>query len=336
MTTTATGTTGPDAAAGAGAAVDDTTVLPAVRPEPVPAYTWWGEVPEYLLTRTQLAALELPRRPGGPVRATVDGSTPAGRATFKLFDLAESVPTAATGAQLAAAAARSATVRVCEDCGARPDAPPAARIHPKNGPGRLLCRACRQVHRIRQAQQRLRTASEAAARELADLVAEHGERLVVLDVAYTLRATPSGKQVPAAAALTALDLVGTALFRRTLRLTGPRTPCSAPDAVPAADALDELSGILAGRTVLMWNLADLDPLHAALRRAAIDAPAYPPRRRSRSLHELAALWRADVTADANLRPAVAPGTADRLLHLVHLIAGVSGARRPGEAALPGL
>ncbi|WP_282206822.1 hypothetical protein [Kitasatospora fiedleri] len=308
------------------------TVFP---PTPGPAYLWFGEVPEHLLTKTQLASLELPRRPGGPVRATVEGRTPGGTDTFDLYDLGESVPTAATGAQLAAAAARSATARLCEECGARPEAPPAARTDPKNGPGRLLCRSCLAIDKIRHTQQLLRAESAAAAKELADLVAERGEHLVVLDAAYTLRSTPSGRQVPAAAALTALDLFGTVLFRRVLRLTGPRTPCPDPDAVPAAATLDGLSGILAGRTVLMWDLDDLDALHAALRRAGIDVPAFLPRRR-RSLHELVTRWRADVTTNARLRPAIAPGTADRLLHLVHLVAGTTGARRPGEAALPGL
>ncbi|MGW4805861.1 hypothetical protein [Kitasatospora sp. NPDC004272] len=316
---------------------DAATVPPAARPAPVPvpAYSWFGEVPEHLLTKTQLAALDLPRRPGGPHRATVAGSTPAGKDTFKLYDLAESLPTAATGAQLAAAAARSSAAKVCEDCGARPDVPPTTWIDSQVGHSRLLCRTCLQIDKIRRVQQRLRTESAVAAEMLGDLVAEHGERLAVLDVAYTHRSTPSGKQVPAAAELTALDLVGTRLFRRTLRLTGPRTPCPAPDAVPAADALDELSGLLAGRTVLMWNLDDLDALYAALRRAAIDAPAFLPRSR-RSLHETITRWRADVTADGRLRPAIAPGTADRLLHLVHLAAGTTAARRPGEAALPGL
>ncbi|GLW58080.1 hypothetical protein [Kitasatospora phosalacinea] len=322
----------PDTVAATGAA-DGTTVLPAARPAPVPAYAWFGEVPEHLLTRTQFDRLDLPRRPGGPHRATVAGSTPAGKDTFRLYDLAESLPTAATGAQLAAAAARSSTARTCEECGARPDTPPTAWSDAQGYRSRLMCRTCLQIDKARQAQQQARVDSAAAARELADLVAERAEQLVALDVAYTLRATPSGKPVPAAATLTALDLFGTPLFRRTLRLTGPRTKGAPDHAVPAADALDELSGILAGRTVLMWDLDDLD----ALRRAAIDAPAYlPRRRRCRSLHQLVTRWRADVGADARLRPAIAPGTADRLLHLVHLAAGTTAARRPGEAALPGL
>ncbi|MFF4260287.1 hypothetical protein ACFY1L_55070 [Streptomyces sp. NPDC001663] len=49
-------------------------------------FSYWGEVPANIyMTKTQLKDLDLPRQPGGPVRATVDGRDGAGRRdTFDL------------------------------------------------------------------------------------------------------------------------------------------------------------------------------------------------------------------------------------------------------------
>lgn len=56
-------------------------------------------------------------RPGGPVRVRVRDFNWRGRLeTFDLYTVAESVPTAATGRQLAAAAQRRAVGRVCAAC----------------------------------------------------------------------------------------------------------------------------------------------------------------------------------------------------------------------------
>jgi hypothetical protein len=65
--------------------------------EEVRRYSCWGEVPAgAYMTKSQLQRLTLPRRPGGPVRATVKGRDGAGRKDiFDLYLVTESVPTPA-------------------------------------------------------------------------------------------------------------------------------------------------------------------------------------------------------------------------------------------------
>ncbi|MFF4082685.1 hypothetical protein ACFYZN_25225 [Streptomyces sp. NPDC001777] len=64
------------------------------RNEEVRCYSSWGEVPTgAYMTKSQLQRLALPRRPGGPVRATVEGRDGAGRkGAFDLYLVTESVP----------------------------------------------------------------------------------------------------------------------------------------------------------------------------------------------------------------------------------------------------
>lgn len=82
----------------------------AVRDEVRPTeYDRWSDVPAGLVTQTRLADADPPRRPGGPVRAYVrDANWRGKKETFALYAVAESVPTAASGRQLAAAAQRRA------------------------------------------------------------------------------------------------------------------------------------------------------------------------------------------------------------------------------------
>lgn len=109
--------TGEERAAGGAAAADG--IGAAVAAAEVRRYERWSGVPAGLVTRTRLADADPPRRPGGPVRARVRDFNWRGKAeTFDLYAVAESVPTAATGRQLAAAAQRRAVGRGCEGCGA--------------------------------------------------------------------------------------------------------------------------------------------------------------------------------------------------------------------------
>ncbi|MGW1802526.1 hypothetical protein ACWCQN_43335 [Streptomyces sp. NPDC001984] len=65
----------------------------------------------------------MPRQPGGPVRATVEGHDGVGRRdTFDLYLISESVPISASAAQSDAAGARRTTVRPCRgrELAARP------------------------------------------------------------------------------------------------------------------------------------------------------------------------------------------------------------------------
>ncbi|WP_369267949.1 hypothetical protein, partial [Streptomyces harbinensis] len=74
------------------------------QPSPRPHFASWREVPDGVYaTETQLKTMDLPRRPGPPA-ATVKGVDGIGRrTTITLYRIDQSVPTAATAAQLAAA-----------------------------------------------------------------------------------------------------------------------------------------------------------------------------------------------------------------------------------------
>ena len=72
-------------------------------------YDGWLQVPRTLATSTQLARDDLPRAPAGPVRGYVEAlGFHNKKARHPLYLVAESVPTAASAAQLAAAATRRA------------------------------------------------------------------------------------------------------------------------------------------------------------------------------------------------------------------------------------
>ncbi|MFJ1936723.1 hypothetical protein ACIOGZ_29195 [Kitasatospora sp. NPDC088160] len=281
---------------------------------PPAEYTWWGAVPDHLRTKTQLADLDLPRQPGGPVRATVTAKGPGGKGTYNLYDLGESVPTQTPAAQLAR---RTTTSRTCDDCGARPESPCT-----KTADGPLLCAACAHIHRLRQTQHAAAERAQVAAGQAADLLAD--EHLVVLAAAYTHRPpTETGKpHPPAAAHITVLDARdGLTLYNRTLRLTGPRTPGAPADAVDPTPALADLATLLADRTVALWD-TDLQPLHDALRRLKTDRGVLPSGyQRVHKLQVLASLWRADLDpATARYRVPAPPGTAERLLYLLRRMA----------------
>ncbi|MET9403923.1 hypothetical protein [Kitasatospora sp. NPDC002965] len=279
----------------------------------LPVYTWWGEVPAHLATRTRLAELDLPRQPAGPARATIDTRNALGKkATFDLYDVRESIPTQASAAQLAAAAARRTTnTRTCEDCGAHPETPctPAAD-------GRALCGTCAHITRLRTRQAEARAAAQDIAETADRLLSD--EHLAVLHVDYTPgEPTATGNpRPPAAARLTVLDRTGTTLYDRTVRLTGPRTPGAPDHAIDPAPALADLTNLLAERTVLLWTPGDLDPLHDALRRLKLTT-ALLPEGRVNSLRPAATQWRADLDPrTGEPRRPTPPGTADRLLLLL--------------------
>ncbi|MGW4380927.1 hypothetical protein [Kitasatospora sp. NPDC004531] len=300
--------------------------------QPVPSYTWWGDLPPHLVTRTQLAELDLPRQPGGPVRARITATGPHGRkGTFDLFDLGESVPTPATGAQLAAAAARRTTgTRACEQCGARPETP-CTQID-----GWLLCGACAHVHHLRARQQQAAEQARAAAEQAARLHAD--ERLAVLAVTYTHRPTPGTGPVRPAGRRphhrprprrhhplrphAAPDRPPHPRRARRHRRTrpGPRRPRRHPRH-PHRGALDD----------------DLGPLHSALRRLRVDHPRLLPDgfQRVHRLAMLVTLWRGDLDPTTGRhRAPTPPGTADRLLHLLRRAATAEPVPHLGETPRP--
>ncbi|MFF2123509.1 hypothetical protein ACFVXH_39895 [Kitasatospora sp. NPDC058184] len=296
-------------------------------PAPLPEYTWWGQVPAHLRTATQLAALDLPRQPAGPVRAVVTARNPAGRkGPWDLYDLHESVPTAASAAQLVAAAARRTTTRVCAECGARPETP----CTPTDD-GRALCGTCTHITRLRTRQAEAHAAGRDAAHAAARLLAD--EHLAVLHIDYTPGQPTAGgnPRPPAAAHITTLDHTGHTLYNRLLRLTGPRTPGAPADALDPGPAAADLAALLADRTVVVWTPAALDPLQAALERLKLPALALPEGRVHTARHA-AAHWRADLDpTTGELRRPTPPGTADRLHLLLRRMAATAPQEEPTTA-----
>ncbi|MBD0671656.1 hypothetical protein [Streptomyces sp. CBMA156] len=262
-----------------------------------PEYTRWNTVPAHLRTATQLAALDLPRQPAGPVRATIATRNPGtGRKDeFDLYDLGETRPTPATAAQLTAAAARRTTnTRTCTDCGAHPETPCTFSSGDGDGDGgRVLCGTCLHITHLRTRQAEARAAARDVTATAARLLAD--EHLAVLHVDYTPGEPTAGgnPRPPAAARLVAVDRTGAPFCDRTVRLTGPRTPGAPIHATDPAQTMADLAGLLAERTIVIWTPTDLDPLYDALRRLKLNT-ALLPEGRVNTLYPAATQWRADL------------------------------------------
>ncbi|MEV7867446.1 hypothetical protein AB0P17_15395 [Streptomyces sp. NPDC088124] len=280
-------------------------------------YAGWADVPHGYMTKTVLGELDLPRRPGGPVRATVTARDFRDRETsVDLYLVSESVPTAASTAQLAAARARTGTdTRCCSDCGARPDRPCILQED-----GAVLCGCCAHIRHLRAAQRQAAEQSADASRSAARLLAD--ERLAVVHVDLTERGTtPAGNlRPPSAARVTALGPQGQPLCDVTVRLVGPRSAGIPDGAVSPQDAAAALA-VLADRVLLQWEGGTLSPVAGALSAAGIEPPFPNGHGARRALWGLAYRWRADVDVRTrSVRQAVPPGRADRMLWLLQQIA----------------
>ena len=130
----------------------------------VPTFDGWNAVPPGLALKSQLADMDLPRSPGGPVRGFVNTRNALGRRdSFPLYDIAESTPTKGSARQLdQAAARRSDRCYICADCGANSEQ--HLGVHDpchrggvtSNTPCPMLaprCPACRHLAELRAAQQ---------------------------------------------------------------------------------------------------------------------------------------------------------------------------------------
>ncbi|RPE38991.1 hypothetical protein EDD90_1941 [Streptomyces sp. Ag109_O5-1] len=281
-------------------------------------YKYWGEVPTgTYMTKTQLRDLDLPRQPGGPARATVQGRDGASRrATFDLYLISESVPTSASAAQLSAAAARRRTgPRVCEQCGARPELP-CTKVESWR-----LCPACAHVERLRAAQRKAGEARAHAQQEATRLLG--GGDLAVVHVAYTDRGTTdSGKRrTPSAAEVTALGADGRVLVGVQMRLVPPRSKGTPDGAADPRQAAETIRTTLGEKTVLVWGNNVLADLGHALRALDVAWPFPSGYDRRHELKPLAMHWRADLNPwTATHRLPVAPDRADRMLYLLQRIA----------------
>ncbi|MEV8395942.1 MULTISPECIES: hypothetical protein [unclassified Streptomyces] len=282
-------------------------------------YASWSDVPTgTFMTKTALGRLDLPRRPGGPVRATVKGEDrPGHKAVLDLYLVSESVPSPASGRQLAAARARSGTdPRTCTGCGAHPEQPCTTYDD-----GQALCGACAHIRYLRSEQHKAAEHRAWATGHAAQLLAD--ERLAVVHITLTERGTtPSGaRRTPSAATLTALDTTGRVLVDVTVRLIGPRSQGIPDGAVAPEDAAGPIRQALAGRTLVLWAEGTTAELSTALHQPG-QPPAIPAGYGVRHyLWSTVMHWRADIDPRTrHPRSCLPPGTADRLLYLLQRIA----------------
>lgn len=325
---------GEERAAGGGGAADGNGAVRPVR------FERWGDVPAELVTRTRLGDADPPRRPGGPVRARVRDFNWRGKAeTFDLYAVAESVPTAATGRQLAAAAQRRAVGRACEGCGG------VGQLPLLEHEGRRVCAACRHLAQLAEKHEALRVRRAELGVWARGLLSGP---LAVVWVELTA-APPAGSgraRPPLAGRVQVADETGRVLEDVLVRLAGPRTR-GAPAAAVSAEAgagAGRIARVLEGRRRLVWGplgdvTARLEVLgHPAGLDRALAVPGghgivWPDDVASRY-----AQWCGELDpATGRLRTPWPPGSADRLWYVLTQMVGAGtagGADVVDEAAQP--
>ncbi|MFB8247315.1 hypothetical protein ACFC5X_20010 [Streptomyces sp. NPDC055952] len=313
-------------------------LTPDQKPQEAVWYPRWNKVPWSLASKTQLSRADLPREPVGPVRGYVAGRDFRDKETeIALYAVKDSRPTKATGGQLAAAEARrSATVRVCTDCGANCQLPLSERR------GRYLCPMCWRIATVvdYQIELRERRAENAAwARGLL----EGGPLAVVWVEVMEAEPTPAGrKRPPLAARVHIVDENGKKLLNVLVRLAGPRTKGAPADALLPEDGRRQLERAFKGRRRAVWGplgdvIARLGELGHPVQLGP--APSQSPitwhsYRRSwdNSVAGRYAQWRGELDpATGELRTPWSPGTADRLWLCLRRMADTVDAGRPGTS-----
>jgi hypothetical protein len=285
----------------------------------------WSDVPPGVyLTKTQLAQLDLPRRPAAPA-AWVDGYDFRDKKTaIDLYRVDESVPSPATGRALTAARARTngPDPRQCTHCGAHPELPCSVYQD-----GDRLCRACAHSRSLQAVQRESAGRRGQAAARAAELLAD--DRTVLVHVDLTQRGTtPSGaRRSPSAARAVVLDTTGRQLADITVRLVGPRSAGIPDGALAPDDAAPPLRQALTGRRLVRWGHDDLAPLRHTLIRAGWSEIFPTGYGNDYDLWTLTANWRADIDhRTRSPRTVTPPGRADRMLYLLQQIA--AGAADP--------
>ncbi|MEU0938957.1 hypothetical protein [Embleya sp. NPDC005971] len=271
-------------------------------PAPVPVYQDWDDVPEYLLTQTQHAELDLPRKPCQTLAGRVWAKDWARRHAelFDLYDVRASTPTRST-------ASRSSDAYVCAECGARTERP----VKVRDGVGR--CPACARVARIAAEQAGTR---EARARQLVwarGAVADPASVWVYLEYPERTRGPNGRRRPPAGVAITAADAAGRRLLRERVRLAGPRSqdPAAADWPVPLDRALPKLVRTLQGRKLITWC-----PEHAQALAGWIADGGGEVGWLGSGMRERVVAWRSlvDVRGRA-VSTCLDPGRADRMVSL---------------------
>lgn len=316
----------------------------------ITTYTRWSEVPWYLMSRTQLGDLDLPRDPSGQdVAAVVETYDWRDKKdVVELFEVHRCPPTRASGKQLESAAARGKDRRTCRRCGARCQRPltaepPGRSSHVEQVEvGPLVCPACRVVIRLLGKQQELAAARLEHAARAAEVL--RWERLAVLWVDEIVPPpTPSGAaRKMTAVRIRACDANGKELLDVTVRLVSERAKFVPPGAVAQEEAVPVVHAALLGRPLVAWDPAAFTRLHQLAPHETL--PHRPPewelvdgqrtwvpydeRERRQDLqveHETVGgrvkQWRGQLDPKSGeLTPCVLPGTPDRLLYLLRKMA----------------
>ncbi|MEU8623118.1 hypothetical protein [Streptomyces sp. NPDC048623] len=310
--------------------------VPVTAPKARPWYSRWSEVPWHLATRTQMARADLPREPAGPVRGYVAGRDFRDKKMdVELYDVAESRPTKASGVQLASAASRrSATVRVCTDCGAHCQLPLQERQ------GRYLCAMCWRIASVvdTQIELRERRAENAAwARHLF----EAGPLAVTWVELVAAEPTPSGRRrPPLAGRVHVVDENGKRLLDVLVRLAGPRTKGVPEEAVSPELGAAKLTKSFAGRRWIVWGplgqvrerLAELGHRVEMGALAGVGTGWSGGMRWPDDVASRYAQWRGELDpTTGELRTPWPPGTADRVWLTLKRMAETPDAGRPGQS-----
>ncbi|WP_043271988.1 hypothetical protein [Streptomyces sp. CT34] len=303
-----------------------------------PWFSRWSAVPWTLASKSQMARADLPREPAGPVRGYVAGRDYRNKETeIPLYDVRESRPTRASGVQLASAEARrTATVRVCTDCGAQCQLPLSERQ------GRYLCAMCWRIATVVDTQIELRERRAENAAWARGLFAS-GPLAVTWVELVAAEPTPSGRRrPPLAGRVHVVDENGKRVLDVLVRLAGPRTKGAPEDAVTPEVGAAKLARAFAGRRRVVWG-----PLGTVLERlgdlrhpvelepaAAREQGVWHQYRRNwpDGVAARYAQWRGELDpATGELRTPWQPGTADRLWLCLKRMAETQDAGRPGES-----
>lgn len=289
----------------------------------LPTYEGWRRVPDGLYTKTQLAGLDLPRLPGGPVRAYVETRDWRDRKTsLALYRLNESVPSPASASQLDAARRRGGAGRVCDGCGARPERPCV------DGDGGRWCTACSRLRALRTAIIAAGERRTEAAGWAAGILDPALPPAVVLHVRQLFRSpAPSGRRNPdpVAVVVDAVDTAGIRLVDATIRIAGPRVRAVPVDAVDPAAIEEQICTLLAAPVIVTWTGGTAGILH---RLYGVEQPAGWYGGNPNALDWRATAWRGDLDPDTlTPRPALHPGRADRMLLILRRMAATGGQLR---------
>ncbi|MEY9904367.1 hypothetical protein ABIA35_000573 [Catenulispora sp. MAP12-49] len=298
-------------------------------------YEGWWEVPDGLLLASQLAAMDLPRIPGGEAAGIVHAENwhAHGRDdAFRLYRLAESLPSTASAAQLEAADAKRTRNRVyrCEECGAFSEQ--ALPYYPlddqllKNITPRYLCRCCRHITRLTGYQAHYGARRAAAARWAAKMAASGAALAVHAAEVRPEGTTASGKRYPITGiAVLAFDIAdGRKVFDAMVLRRPVKTGAKVKGQLDPEPGAAKLRAAIDGRTLIGWLAEDMEPLRPILAPNSGRHIALGQDAQTRVTD-----WRGDLDVrSGRLRGATSPGRPDRLALLIRRMA--VGADRPGE------